>query len=47
MTPEVQAQDVLDVLREQRDAANNQIVNMGAMIKALERKVAELEEVKE
>jgi hypothetical protein len=39
---QINSQDIIDVLQSQRDAAMNEIVRMGAIIKALERKLNEL-----
>lgn len=37
------AQDMLETVAQQRDGANNQVVQLMAQVKALQRKVAELE----
>lgn len=37
------AQDMFEVLQEQRNSAQNQIVQLGGQIKAQARKIAELE----
>ena len=41
MSQEVQVQDVIDALSEQRNTALNINANLGALVKALEKKVAE------
>ena len=37
------AQDMIDTVAEQRDGANNQIVQLSAALKAAQRKIQELE----
>jgi len=37
------AQDMLETVAQQRDGANNQVVQLAAQLKAAQRKIAELE----